>query len=102
MSNRLYGSSPATAAQMTLDMNGKLGGILIANTAVVTGRFGIIQALADTVIASMTSVAPGLIQTNLDTDGVVTAVPLAAGAVITGNITSIQLTSGTVLAYNAP
>ena len=102
MSNRLYGSSPATAAQMTLDMSNRLGGLFVSNTATITGKFGSIEALTATVIATMTTVAPGLIQTPGDTDGVVTSVTLPAGSRILGNITSFALTSGSVIAYNSP
>lgn len=102
MSAKLYGSSPVTAAQMTIDMHAKLGGLLITNTAVVTGRFCRIYALAATVIASMTTEQNGLIQTPGATTGITTAVPLPAGGYIDGNIVSITLTSGTVIAYYAP
>lgn len=99
MSTRLYGTSAKIASQAVIDLFAKGGGILIANTAQVNGRFCRIYALAATVIATMTTEQNGLIQTNNDTDGIVTAVPLPAGAYIDGNITSITLTSGTVIAY---
>lgn len=100
MSTRLYGQSPATAAQATRDMSTAMGGLIIANTATVTGRFSRIQALTATVIATMTTVPPGLIQTQNDTDGVVTSVTLPAGSWIDGTITSFALTSGSVIAYH--
>lgn len=100
MSTRLYGQSPASAAAATRDMSKALGGLIITNTATVTGRFSRIEALTATVIASATSVRPGLVQAPGDTDGVVTGVSLAAGAGIDGTFTSIALTSGSVIAYH--
>lgn len=92
--------SPASAAQATRDMSTSLGGLVVADTATVTGRFSRIQALTDTVIATMTTVRPGLIQVLNGTDGVVTSVSLTAGAWIDGTITSFALTSGSVIAYH--
>lgn len=100
MSTRLYGQSPATAAQATRDMSTSMGGLIIANTATVTGRFSRIEALTDTVIATMTTERPGLIQTQNGTDGVTTNVSLTAKAGIDGTITSFALTSGSVIAYH--
>jgi len=75
---------------------GRLGSIYITNTSAnsTTGsdKWGVIQALSDTVIASLTSSTM---------TGTLTAIPLPAGAAIYGYFTSITLTSGKVVAYVA-
>jgi hypothetical protein len=102
MSSKLYGSNPITAAQMTLDMHERIGGVYVANTATITGRFGTIQALTATVIATITTEAPGQVLNSTKTSGTITNVTLPAGSTFKGNITTFALTSGSVIAYNAP
>lgn len=59
---------------------------------------GIIEALQDTVIASMTSGKKGDGATNVVT-GTLAAVTLKAGCQLRGRFTQIQLTSGGVALY---
>mgnify|MGYP003129257068 CR=1 FL=1 len=63
---------------------------IINDTSAVTGRFGKIVALNDTVIAT-------IVAENIDGD--LTAINLDATGEICGVITGITLTSGTVIAY---
>tara|TARA_R100001510_G_scaffold10545_1_gene8103 strand:- start:2714 stop:2938 length:225 start_codon:yes stop_codon:yes gene_type:complete len=63
---------------------------IINDTSTVSGRFGKVVALNDTVIAT-------LVAENIDGD--LTALNLDATGEICGIITSITLTSGTVIAY---
>lgn len=95
MSARLYGSSPITAVQMTLDMGSRLGGAFINDTAAKTGRWGAITALT-AAVANITTGAGG------GWTGTTTAVNIPAGVTIYGNFTGITLASGSVIAYNAP
>lgn len=77
---------------------GRQGSTYITDTDAHSGRFGIIQALASTVIESLTSA------TNENGDvivaGTLTTVPLPAGVCIYGYFTDIRLQSGKVMAYN--
>jgi len=81
-----------TLADFRTKSFGLNGGRYVTGTSAQTGSFVAIQALEDTVIASMTA-------TNLS--GTLTAIPLSAGTVIYGVITAFTLTSGKVIAYNA-
>ncbi len=99
MSVKLYGTSGKIASQAVIDLGERQGGLLVANTAVITGKFSMLYALAATVVATMTTDNDGLIQSWQDTDKIVTAFPIPVGGWIKGNITSFTLTSGTVVAY---
>jgi len=63
---------------------------IINDTAAHTGRFGCIQALKDSEIAT-------LVAENVTGD--LTSIDLKSNCKIEGVITSITLTSGTVIAY---
>lgn len=79
---------------------GQLGTMIIQDANNHTGLdVGVIEALQDTVIATLTSgkLADG---TTSAITGTVAAVVLKAGCQIRGRITQIQLTSGGVQAYN--
>lgn len=102
MSLKRYGSSPSELANFVQDASRKSGGLYVSTTAAIVGQFAIIHALTATVIATMTTENPGLIQTPGDTDGVVTSVALAAGDEIEALITAFTLTSGSVIAYYRP
>ncbi len=84
------------SAQNVSDVNHRSGGVIIGDTATHTGKFGEIQALSATVVATIVTVSPGILT------GVVTAIPIPAGTSIFGNFTEITLTSGKVIAYNQP
>ena len=64
--------------------------VIINDTSTVTGRFGCIKALKDSVIAT-------LVSENITGD--LTSIDLKSNCSIEGVITSITLTSGTVIAY---
>ena len=96
MSKRLYGSSPATASQMVLEMGNRVGGNFIADTAAYTGKWGAITALA-AAVATLTTAQDGIWDS-----GTSTSVPIPAGTTIYGNFTGITLASGKVIAYFAP
>ena len=64
--------------------------VIINATSTVTGRFGCIKALKDSVIAT-------LVSENITGD--LTSIDLKSNCSIEGVITSITLTSGTVIAY---
>lgn len=73
---------------------GQGGATLTTDTTAVSGNFGAIQALEDSVFTSLTSE---------NWDGSSTAsLPLKAGITIFGNFTAYQLTSGKVVAYKNP
>lgn len=102
MGLRRNGTSLTTTAQFVQDVKGRTGGLYVSDTATITGNFAVIHALTATVIATMTTEQPGIIQTPNGTTGVVTSVALAAGDEIFGDITTFALTSGTVIAYRRP
>ena len=64
--------------------------VIINDTSTVTGRFGCIKALKDSVIAT-------LVSENITGD--LTSIDLKSNCSIEGVITNITLTSGTVIAY---
>ena len=64
--------------------------VIINDTSSVTGRFGCIKALKDSVIAT-------LVSENITGD--LTSIDFKSNCSIEGVITSITLTSGTVIAY---
>lgn len=64
--------------------------VIINDTSTVTGRFGCIKSLKDSVIAT-------LVSENITGD--LTSIDLKSNCSIEGVITSITLTSGTVIAY---
>lgn len=79
---------------------GQLGIDIIQDTTPRTNRsFGLIEAIQDTVIASLTggTLANG---TTPAVIGTTTSVVLNAGCQIRGVFTAITLTSGGVVAYN--
>ena len=63
---------------------------IITNTSAHTGRFGCLQALKDSEIAT-------LVAENISGD--LTSIDLKSNCKIEGVITSITLASGTVIAY---
>jgi hypothetical protein len=67
------------------------GAVYIADTTTVSGKFGAIQALEATVLASATAAD--------DITGTLTSMPIPVGATIYGIFTAVKLTSGKVLAY---
>ena len=70
---------------------GSLGATYENGTTAITGQFGAIQALSNTVFALLTA---------SDWSGDSTAsLPLPAGGVIYGQFTAFTLTSGSVVAY---
>jgi len=70
---------------------GQLGGIVIADTEVHTGDWGILHALTAVVFTAVTSST---------LSGSLAGVTLYGGDTIFGRFSSIQLTSGTLIAYN--
>ena len=64
--------------------------VIINDTSTVTGRFGCIEALKDSEIAT-------LVAENIT--GELTSIEFKSNCAIEGVITSITLTSGTVIAY---
>ena len=64
--------------------------VILNDTSTVTGRFGCIKALKDSVIDTIVS-------ENITGD--LTSIDLKSNCSIEGVITSITLTSGTVIAY---
>ena len=64
--------------------------VILNDTSTVTGRFGCIKALKDSVIAE-------IIAENITGD--LTSIEFKSNCAIEGVITSITLTSGTVIAY---
>lgn len=68
-----------------------LGAVYISGTDTVTGKFGAIQALEATVLASGT--------VSDDITGTLTSLPIPVGTTIYGTFTAVKLTSGKVLAY---
>lgn len=89
--NPVSAATEATASSLKSSAFGLNGSTYISGTSAVTGTFVAIQALADTVVSTMTST---------DIAGTLTSVPIPAGVTIYGTITSITLTSGKVIAYN--
>jgi hypothetical protein len=86
-------ATEATLADHRAKSFGLNGSKYITGTAANTdGPWCAIQALEDTVIASMTA-------TNVT--GTLSAIPLPAGVAIYGNITAVTLTSGKIIAYKA-
>lgn len=87
-SDREFAITGLADRQTTL---GTLGATHESGTTAVTGAFGAIQALADTVFSVLTA---------SDWTGDSTAsMPLPAGAIIYGQFTAFTLTSGRVVAY---
>lgn len=68
-----------------------LGAVYIADTTTVSGKFGAIQALEASVLASGTL--------SDDITGTLTSLPIPVGTTIYGVFTAVKLTSGKVLAY---
>jgi hypothetical protein len=68
-----------------------LGAVYIADTTTISGKFGAIQALEATVLASGT--------VSSDITGTLTSLPIPVGTTIYGIFTAVKLTSGKVLAY---
>ena len=71
---------------------GQYGALYEAGTDAVTGNFGCITALEDTVFSALAAA-------NWTGDSTA-ALPLKAGITIYGNFTGFTLTSGKVVAYN--
>ncbi len=69
----------------------EIGGSLIADTTVNTGRWRKLVALTDCVLASGTVAE--------DLTGTVTGLQLKAGVELVGTFTAVQLTSGNAVAY---
>jgi len=72
---------------------GQYGAVYEDGTDAVTGSFGCITALEDSVFSSLTS-------SNWTGDSLAN-LPLKAGVTIFGTFTGFTLTSGKVVAYNA-
>lgn len=83
------GEKPLVAA---LNQQGEAGGLVVVNTATVTGDFGCIDCIADTVIATIN--AP-----QLSNAAALVGVTLTDGTKIFTNVLSFSLTSGKVIAY---
>ena len=69
----------------------EIGGALIADTTVVSGRWRKLVALTDCVLASGTVAE--------DLSGTVTGLQLKAGVELVATFTAVQLTSGNAVAY---
>lgn len=76
---------------MIAEILGLRGASYVTATSAQSGRWVAIDALEDTVFASITSST---------LEGTLTNVPLKAGNAIAGRITAFTLTSGKVIAYN--
>lgn len=88
-----YGSN-RTKARNVFEISGFDGGVRVTGTGTYTGNFSKIEALAATVIATLTN------QTGRPLlNGTLTAIPLPANGKITGYFASIALTSGDVILY---
>lgn len=79
---------------------GGLGAVLINNTSARVGDFGIIQALTDTVFATLNT---STIRLNSDSAAPsnLNGITLLAGHYLYGRFSAITLTSGTCVAYYA-
>ena len=69
----------------------EIGGALIGDTVVNTGRWRKLVALADCVLASGTVAE--------DLSGTIAGLQLKAGVELIGTFTAVQLTSGNAVAY---
>jgi len=76
-------------ASLTL---GQYGAVYQSGVTLVTGNFGCISAIEDSVFQT-------LVSSNW-TGSALSGLPLKAGITIFGDFTSFQLTSGKVVAYN--
>ena len=82
--------APATLVLKGVNISYYPAAKIINDTSAHTGRFGCVQALKDSEIAT-------LVAENISGD--LTSIDLKSNCKIEGVITSITLTSGTVIAY---
>ena len=78
---------------------GQMGADYITNTNTHTGRWSVIQVIADATFNAV--VQDSIFLNSAPTPYNFAGVVLTAGTVIYGNFTSIDLTSGTIIAYRA-